>query len=133
MYYAPNVRPLNALAAQPSCGCAAPPPAPAAPLPRALTPFAPTTAWSSNLFRAGPAAADGASTGQLATNGMPWETLASSIAVAGTALGAYHGYKRTESLGWAVGWALLGGLFPFITVPVALAQGFGKREPAFRK
>ena len=132
MYYAPNVRPLNALAAQPSCGCAAPPASLAAPLPRALTPFAPTTAWSSNLFAAAPAA-DGTSTGQLATNGMPWETLASTVAVAGTALGAYHGFKRTESLGWAVGWALLGGLFPFITIPVALAQGFGRREPAFRK
>ena len=133
MYFAPNVRPLNALTAQPSCGCAAPPASLAtaiAPLPRALTPFAPTTAWSSNLFT--PAAADGTATGQVAPSyGM--ETLASSVALAGTALGAYHGYKRTESLGWALGWALLGGLFPIITIPVALAQGFGRREPAFRK
>lgn len=133
MYFAPNAGPLNALAAQPSCGCEAQASAPA-PLPRALTPFAPTAAWTSNLFAAAPVAADGTSTGQIAPYAMaPWETLASSVAVAGTALGAYHGYKRTESLGWAIGWALLGGLFPFITIPVALAQGFGKAEPAFTR
>ena len=135
MYFTPNARPLNTLAGQPSCGCAAPVVAPTAiaPLPRSLTPFAPTVAWSSNLFAA-PAAADGANTGQMAPYAMtPWETLASGAAVAGTALGAYHGYKRTESLGWAIGWALLGGLFPFITIPVALAQGFGKTEPSFTR
>ena len=135
MYFAPNVRPLNALAVQPSCGCAAPPPSAVAiaPLPRALTPFAPTTAWSSNLFARESAAAEGTATGQLAANGVPgWETLAAVAGTAGTALGAYHGYRRTGSLGWAVGWALLGGLFPFITIPVALAQGLGRPEPSFR-
>jgi hypothetical protein len=48
-------------------------------------------------------------------------------AAAGGVLGAYHGYKRTESIGWAIGWSLLGGLFPFITIPIAYAQGFGQR------
>ena len=133
MYSAPNARPqgfpLNTLAAQPSCGCAQGPVA--APLSRALTPFAPTPAWSSNLFGAQPGA-NGTGTGQLTPNDGALSTLASGVAVAGTALGAYHGYKRTESLGWALGWALLGGMFPFITIPVALAQGFGRREPAFR-
>ena len=117
-------------------GCAVTPAGPLsvdAPLPRALTPFTPTTAWSSNLFGTVPAA-NGTATGQLASYGTaPWEMLASGVAVAGTALGAYHGYRRTESLGWAIGWALLGGLFPFITIPVALAQGFGRHEPAFRR
>ncbi len=42
--------------------------------------------------------------------------------------GAYHGYKRNNSIGWAIGWALLAGFFPIITVPVSLAQGFGKRK-----
>lgn len=93
--------------------------------------FVPTT-WSSNLFRP---EEFGASTGQVAPAYYDprWEQLASGVALAGTALGAYHGYKRTESVGWAIGWALLGGLFPFITVPVALAQGFGKHEPAFTR
>lgn len=49
------------------------------------------------------------------------------LSAAGVAAGAYHGYKRNNSVGWAVGWALLGGMFPFITIPVSLAQGFGKR------
>ena len=93
--------------------------------------FVPST-WSSNLFTSEEL---GPSTGQAAPYPYygPWERLASGVAVAGTALGAYHGYKRTESVGWAIGWALLGGLFPFITIPVAIAQGFGKPEPAFTR
>ena len=38
---------------------------------------------------------------------------------------AYHGYKRNNSIGWAIGWGLLGGLAPVITPAVALAQGYG--------
>lgn len=53
-----------------------------------------------------------------------WAYMAST---AGTAAGAYHGYKRTGSVGWAIGYALLGGLFWPITVPVMLAQGFGEK------
>ena len=48
--------------------------------------------------------------------------------VAGTGIGAYHGYKRNESVGWAIGWALLGGLFPVVVIPVAYAQGIGERK-----
>lgn len=48
--------------------------------------------------------------------------------LAGTAIGAYHGYKRNDSIGWAIGWALLGGLFPIVVIPVAFAQGLGDRE-----
>ncbi len=48
--------------------------------------------------------------------------------VAGTAIGAYHGYKRNDSVGWAVAWALLGGLAPIVVIPVAYAQGIGKRK-----
>lgn len=48
--------------------------------------------------------------------------------IAGTAAGAYHGFKRNGgSVGWAIVWGLLGGMFPVITVPIAFAQGFGKR------
>jgi len=39
---------------------------------------------------------------------------------------AYHGYKRNDSLGWALWWFLVGGL-P-ITPVIALAQGFGERK-----
>lgn len=42
---------------------------------------------------------------------------------------AYHGYRRNDSLGWAVWWALMGGIFPVITPAVAIAQGFGEPHP----
>ena len=82
-------------------------------------------AWSSNLY----SREQLTGTGQMA--GDMWSALASSLAVVGTAAGAYHGYKRTGSTGWAIGWALAGGLFPIITIPVALAQGFGKPSAGF--
>lgn len=44
------------------------------------------------------------------------------------AAGAYHGYRRNQSLGWALVWGAMGGLFPIITPAVALAQGFGERK-----
>lgn len=51
------------------------------------------------------------------------------IMALGAGLAGYHGYKRSGgSVGSAVGWGLLGGLVPIITVPVAFAQGFGKRR-----
>ena len=50
------------------------------------------------------------------------------LSTVGLVLGAYHGYKRNDSVGWAVGWALLGGMFPYITIPISLAQGFGERK-----
>jgi len=48
--------------------------------------------------------------------------------IAGTAVGAYHGYKRNDSVGWAIVWAFLGGLAPIIVIPVAVAQGFPKDD-----
>lgn len=52
----------------------------------------------------------------------------SLASIAGAGLGAYHGYKRNNSVGWALGWAFLGSLFPIITIPVSMAQGFGERK-----
>ena len=48
------------------------------------------------------------------------------FSLAGAGLGAYHGYKRNDSVGWAIGWAFLGALFPIVVIPVAFAQGIGK-------
>lgn len=45
-----------------------------------------------------------------------------------TAALVYHGYKRNESLGWAIGWGILGGIAPVVALPVALAQGFGEKK-----
>jgi hypothetical protein len=50
-----------------------------------------------------------------------------AVTIAGGVAGAYHGYKRNDSIGWAIWWSLNGTIFPFVTVPIALAQGFGKR------
>lgn len=61
----------------------------------------------------------------LATNETLW-AIYGAAGLAGTALGAYHGYRRNNSLGWALAWGVLGGMFPFVTVPVALAQGLGQ-------
>ena len=53
-----------------------------------------------------------------------WYRLAS---YAGAASGVFHGYKRHRgSIGWAIGWGLLGGILPVITIPLSLAQGYGK-------
>lgn len=47
----------------------------------------------------------------------------------GASLAGYHGYRRSGGkLGSTLGWAFLGGLVPIVTVPVALAQGFGKHR-----
>lgn len=48
--------------------------------------------------------------------------------IAGTGIGAYHGYGRNGgSVGWAIGWGILGSIFWPIVIPLALAQGLGKR------
>jgi hypothetical protein len=39
---------------------------------------------------------------------------------------AYHGCKRNESVGWAIWWLMMGGIFPVVTPVIAVAQGFAK-------
>jgi hypothetical protein len=63
----------------------------------------------------------------------PAEKKASPLAIAagtlGTVtsiLGAYHGYKRNQSVGWAFGWFVFGGLFWPFALPLMFATGFGK-------
>lgn len=56
-----------------------------------------------------------------------WSTLWLIAGIAGGALGAYHGYKRNHgSVGWAIGWSIFGSLMPFFSIPLSLAEGFGK-------
>ena len=57
-----------------------------------------------------------------------WATIYSLLVVASTAASAYHGYKRNDSVGWAIVWGLLGGVFPVITPAIAVAQGFAEPE-----
>lgn len=49
-----------------------------------------------------------------------------ALAMVSMGASAYHGYKRNNSVGWAVWWALMGGIFPIITPVIAFAQGYGK-------
>jgi hypothetical protein len=56
--------------------------------------------------------------------------IAAITGIAASSALAYHGYKRNNSVGWAIGWFFFGALWP-ISVPVALAQGFAK--PAVKK
>lgn len=61
-------------------------------------------------------------------------SLKSLWGIAGTAAVAalaYHGYRRNNSVGWAVAWALLGGLVWPAGLAVAFAQGFG--QPAVQR
>lgn len=56
-----------------------------------------------------------------------------AVSIVSSAASAYHGYKRNDSVGWAVAWGLLGAAFPVITPVVAVAQGYGKRaRPGLR-
>lgn len=54
-----------------------------------------------------------------------WLQILSSVSFG---LSFYHGYRRNRSWGWALGWGLLGGIFPVITPAVAFSQGFAKRK-----
>jgi hypothetical protein len=58
----------------------------------------------------------------------PMSTVARLVVGASVAASAYHGYRRNRSVGWAIWWAAMGGLFPIVTPAIALAQGFGQPE-----
>lgn len=55
-----------------------------------------------------------------------WMRLAAVVGPVFAGLGIYHGYRRNDSVGWAIGWGLMTAAFPVIMIPIALAQGFGK-------
>lgn len=52
----------------------------------------------------------------------------SLLSTASAAASAFHGYKRNESVAWALWWGFCGGMFPVVVPTIAVAQGFGKRE-----
>lgn len=53
-------------------------------------------------------------------------TIWSAVSLASSVASVYHGYKRNQSVGWAIVWGIMGALFPIITPVVAVAQGYGK-------
>jgi len=50
------------------------------------------------------------------------------LSVASMGVSVYHGYKRNNSIGWALMWGLAAVVLPVVTPVVAVAQGFGKRK-----
>lgn len=53
----------------------------------------------------------------------------SNVKLASAALMAFHGYRRSNgSIFWTAIWALLGKWKPEYVVPVAVAQGYGRRK-----
>lgn len=60
----------------------------------------------------------------------PLATFGKVLSLVGAAGGAYHGYKRNDSIGWAFGWSIFGGMLPIFAIPVYLAQGFAKPKKA---
>ena len=57
-----------------------------------------------------------------------WPTIAGILAIASASASAYHGYRRNQSIGWALWWFVAGSIFPVVTPVVAVAQGFGKKK-----
>lgn len=52
----------------------------------------------------------------------------SSVKTASAILLTYHGYRRTGSIIWALLYGALGRTVPVVAVPIAAAQGIGKRR-----
>ncbi len=50
-----------------------------------------------------------------------------ALSTVSMALSAYHGYKRNNSVGWALAWGFLGAMFPVIVPTIALAEGYGEK------
>jgi hypothetical protein len=51
------------------------------------------------------------------------------LRIGGAASGAYHGYKRSRgSVASAIGWSILGTIFPLTTTGISVAQGYGKAK-----
>ncbi len=49
---------------------------------------------------------------------------------ASMAASTFHGYRRNDSVGWALWWGFCGALAPIVTPVIAVAQGFGKPKRA---
>jgi hypothetical protein len=65
--------------------------------------------------------------------GWVWKPSASTyvwgaLSTVSMAVSAYHGYKRNESVGWAIWWGLMGSIFPVITPVIAVAEGYAEPE-----
>lgn len=51
-----------------------------------------------------------------------------AVMAVSSAAGAWHGYRRNGSVGWALAWAAFGAAAPVLSTVIAAAQGFGRRK-----
>lgn len=72
-----------------------------------------------------PMTTSGSSSLAIGRTGTVWGLAGTAAAVAL----AYHGYRRNHgSIGWALAWAVVGGVSWPIALGIAWAQGFGRPE-----
>lgn len=93
---------------------------------KALTPYHVRSA-ARQAYGLVPAMRSNSGMGQLGHSSTYW-TVWGLLSTASMAASAYHGYKRNESVGWALVWGLCGALFPVITPVIAVAQGYGEPD-----
>lgn len=87
--------------------------------------------WKSNVLEADPTrrqAVVGAVTTTAPALSPGATALYSAFALGTTVAGTYHGYKRNNSAGWALGWGLFSSVLPIIALPIMLAQGFAQKK-----
>jgi hypothetical protein len=81
------------------------------------------------LIAGGVSPADVAAANQfLSSSAITSTTIWGMLAVASAAASGYHGYRRNQSIPWAMWWFFMGGVFPVLTPVIAVAQGFGKKK-----
>ena len=75
---------------------------------------------------------DGSRITQRDTSPVRVSPLWAAASVASSAAGAFHGYRRNHSVGWALWWGVAGAMAPVIVPAIAIAQGFGKPSKRVR-
>lgn len=63
----------------------------------------------------------------------PLSTVSIAIVTTSVALAAYHGYKRNQSIAWALWWAFAASLLPVVVPAIAIAQGYGQPSREIRR
>jgi hypothetical protein len=59
-----------------------------------------------------------------------WNTrkLGGILAIVSAAASGFHGYRRNQSIPWALWWFIMGRIFPIVTPVLAISQGFARAK-----
>lgn len=71
-------------------------------------------------------------TALLAEANQGWGNFWTLLRTVSASMSAYHGFRRTGAIGWAVVWGAAGYVIPVIVPVVGFAQGFAKPKGASR-